>query len=116
MPGHYNKPTPPPPPKNPFDEQDTKNAAGKPLPGTGSKYKNGKKRDLGVGWGPQIQQPPMKKGKVNKDNKYYIFWGIMTISVLIGQIYVGLGYRTMAESIINLTNNADLLNVNSHIN
>lgn len=53
MPGHYKGPTPPPPPpKNPFDEQDTKNAAGKPLPGTGSKYKNGKKRDLGVGWGP----------------------------------------------------------------
>ncbi len=58
MPGHYNKPTPPPPPKppkppkSPFDEQNTNDAAGKPLPGTGSRYKNGKKRDLGVGWGP----------------------------------------------------------------
>ena len=57
MPGHYDGPPPPKPPapkspKSSFDEQNTNDAAGKPLPGTGSRYKNGKKRDLGVGWGP----------------------------------------------------------------
>ena len=63
MPDHYNRPGPPPPPaikppsrpeKSAFDEQKTEDAAGKPLPGTGSRYtKDGKKKkDLGVGWGP----------------------------------------------------------------
>ena len=41
----------------------------------------------------------MAKGKVRKTNKYYTFWGIMTIAVVLGQIYVGLGYRIMADSI-----------------
>tara|TARA_Y100001951_G_C11187453_1_gene209490 strand:- start:66 stop:227 length:162 start_codon:yes stop_codon:yes gene_type:complete len=53
MPGHYPKPPKPKAPPNPFDEQNTKDAAGKPLPGTGSRYdKHGKKIELGVGWGP----------------------------------------------------------------
>ena len=44
----------------------------------------------------------MAKGKVNKTNKYYTFWGIMTIAVVLGQIYVGLGYRLMTSSIFEL--------------
>jgi hypothetical protein len=55
----------------------------------------------------------MAKGKVRKTNKYYTFWGIMTIAVVIGQIYVGLGYRQMSTSIIELT---EQLNDNSHTN
>ena len=38
-----------------------------------------------------------------KSNKYYIFWGAATIAVMAGQIYVGNGYRTMSESIKDLT-------------
>ena len=45
----------------------------------------------------------MPKGKVRKTNKYYTFWGIMTIAVVIGQIYVGLGYREMSNTIIEAT-------------
>ena len=45
----------------------------------------------------------MAKGKVRKTNKYYTFWGIMTIAVVIGQIYVGLGYREMSNTIIEAT-------------
>jgi len=30
---------------------------------------------------------------------YYIFWGLMSASVVAGQIYVGTGYREMSESI-----------------
>ena len=44
----------------------------------------------------------MTKGKVKKTNKYYTFWGIMTIAVVIGQLYVGLGYRLMTTSIFEL--------------
>ena len=54
----------------------------------------------------------MSKGRVRKTNKYYTFWGIMTIAVVIGQIYVGSGYRQMSKSITELIE----INVNSHIN
>ena len=29
---------------------------------------------------------------------YYVFWGICTVAVVAGQIYVGSGYRAMSES------------------
>ena len=38
-----------------------------------------------------------------KSNKYYIFWGACTIAVMAGQIYVGAGYRSMSESVKDLT-------------
>ena len=41
----------------------------------------------------------MPKGRVRKTNKYYTFWGIMTIAVVTGQLYVGLGYRDMTNTI-----------------
>jgi len=50
----------------------------------------------------------MKKGKVRKTNKYYTFWGIMTVAVVIGQVYVGLGYREMSNTIIESTKAARL--------
>ena len=40
----------------------------------------------------------MKKHQI-KSGYYYIFWGLATISVLFGQVYVGSGYRQMSESI-----------------
>ena len=55
----------------------------------------------------------MTKGKVKKTNKYYTFWGIMTIAVVLGQIYVGSGYRQMSSSILELI---EQINVNSHTN
>ena len=38
-----------------------------------------------------------------KSNKYYIFWGAATVAVIIGQVYIGIGYRLMTQSIIDLT-------------
>ena len=38
-----------------------------------------------------------------KSRFYYLFWGIATIFVVAGQIYVGTGYREMAESTNELT-------------
>ncbi len=37
-----------------------------------------------------------------KSKFYYIFWGIATVSVLAGQIYVGSGYRQMSYSVNRL--------------
>jgi len=50
----------------------------------------------------------MKKSKSKlraqvKSRFYYIFWGIATVSVVTGQIYVGTGYRQMSTSVNRLT-------------
>ena len=37
-----------------------------------------------------------------KSTPYYIFWATATIAVVIGQIYVGSGYRQMSQEIKNL--------------
>ena len=34
-----------------------------------------------------------------KSHWYYVFWGIATVSVVAGQVYVGSGYRDMANEI-----------------
>ena len=34
-----------------------------------------------------------------KSKFYYIFWGIATVSVVFGQLYVGSGYRMFARSL-----------------
>jgi len=36
-----------------------------------------------------------------KSQWYYIFWGVCAVAVVGGQIYVGLGYREMAEATKN---------------
>ena len=37
-----------------------------------------------------------------KSSSYYLFWGIATVAVVAGQIYVGSGYRNMSRSIDSL--------------
>ena len=34
-----------------------------------------------------------------KSSSYYTFWGIATVSVVFGQLYVGSGYRMFARSL-----------------
>ena len=34
-----------------------------------------------------------------KSRFYYIFWGSATLAVFVGQLYVGSGFRKMAETI-----------------
>ena len=38
-----------------------------------------------------------------KSSSYYTFWGIATVAVVAGQIYVGNGYRKMSEKVGDLT-------------
>ncbi len=43
-----------------------------------------------------------KKEKIRaqvKSRWYYIFWGTATLTVFVGQMYVGNGFRRMAESV-----------------
>ena len=50
----------------------------------------------------------MKRDKVTKvraqvkSRWYYLFWGAATLSVFAGQLYVGMGYRSMSGSIDTL--------------
>ena len=46
--------------------------------------------------------PPMwqeKRRNQVKSKFYYIFWGVATVSVVLGQVYVGAGYRSFAKSL-----------------
>tara|TARA_B100000965_G_scaffold96312_1_gene78628 strand:+ start:6248 stop:6490 length:243 start_codon:yes stop_codon:yes gene_type:complete len=45
-------------------------------------------------WGSRKQK---QRAQV-KSRFYYLFWGVATVSVLAGQLYVGSGYRQMARS------------------
>jgi hypothetical protein len=37
-----------------------------------------------------------------KSHWYYVFWGICTVAVLSGQVYIGNGYHSMSNSVNNL--------------
>jgi len=37
-----------------------------------------------------------------KSRFYYLFWGIATVSVVLGQLYVGSGYRIFAQSLLKI--------------
>ena len=41
----------------------------------------------------------MESGKVFKTEKYYFFWGICTVAVVLGQIYVASSYRELAKAL-----------------
>ena len=45
----------------------------------------------------------MKRHQI-KSKWYYIFWGIATASVVLGQFQVGNGYRQMVNSIEQIKN------------
>jgi len=49
------------------------------------------------------------KPRQKKSRTYYYFWGIATISVVVGQIYVGNGFRRMAESADGISADINLL-------
>jgi len=52
----------------------------------------------------------MKSEKVKaqvKSRWYYIFWGTATVSVVLGQLYVGTGYRSMYDGMQELLDKVD---------
>ena len=42
-----------------------------------------------------------------KSRWYYVFWGIATVSVVAGQVYVGTGYRILSDDIKELLGKVD---------
>lgn len=42
-----------------------------------------------------------------KSRLYYIFWGTATIAVVLGQLYVGTGYRVLHGGMQELLNKVD---------
>ena len=50
-----------------------------------------------------------------KSSWYYIFWGPASAAVVVGQLYIGVGYRMMTQSIIDLTEVFTLIRENDEI-
>ena len=46
-----------------------------------------------------------------KSRWYYIFWGTATVSVVLGQLYVGTGYRLMAGAVFDMMRNGVMVEV-----
>tara|TARA_B100001939_G_C16629954_1_gene483012 strand:+ start:222 stop:416 length:195 start_codon:yes stop_codon:yes gene_type:complete len=42
-----------------------------------------------------------------KSRFYYVFWGIATVAVVAGQLYVGTGYRVLHQDMRELFNKID---------
>ena len=42
-----------------------------------------------------------------KSRWYYIFWGTATVSVVLGQLYVGTGYRVLHDDMRQLLNKVE---------
>ena len=42
-----------------------------------------------------------------KSSHYYIFWGVATLAVVLGQLYVGTGYRVLHGDMRELLNKVD---------
>ena len=46
-----------------------------------------------------------------KSRWYYIFWGTATVTVFAGQMYVGNGFRRMADSLDNVLDSPIILDI-----
>jgi hypothetical protein len=56
----------------------------------------------------------MKREKLRaqvKSRFYYYFWGAATIAVVLGQLYVGTGYRIMTGAMLQLLDNVILVKI-----
>ena len=52
----------------------------------------------------------MKRQKLRaqvKSRFYYVFWGTATVAVVLGQLYVGTGYRILHQGMQELINKVD---------
>ena len=50
---------------------------------------------------PAYQKIQKQRNQV-KSRFYYIFWGIATVAVVLGQLYVGSGYRAYAGALLRI--------------
>ena len=62
----------------------------------------------------EIQQVSKKSEKQKhqvKSRWYYIFWGTCTVAVCAGQVFVGNGFRRMADSLDNVLESPIILDI-----
>ena len=52
-------------------------------------------------WGKNDRKLVKQRAQV-KSRFYYLFWGIATVSVVLGQLYVGSGYRAYANALLRI--------------
>ena len=54
-----------------------------------------------------MKDKKIKRKAQVKSSHYYLFWGVCTVAVVLGQVYVGTGYRLLAGSMQQLINRVD---------
>ena len=59
----------------------------------------------------QMTKDKKKQRHQVKSRWYYIFWGTATVTVFAGQMYVGNGFRRMADSLDNVLESPILLDI-----
>tara|TARA_B100000902_G_scaffold285803_1_gene271818 strand:- start:1624 stop:1884 length:261 start_codon:yes stop_codon:yes gene_type:complete len=52
-------------------------------------------------WGSGRTESEKQRNQV-KSRFYYLFWGIATTSVVLGQVYVGAGYRAYSKALMQI--------------
>tara|TARA_B100001173_G_scaffold242379_1_gene212324 strand:+ start:5535 stop:5768 length:234 start_codon:yes stop_codon:yes gene_type:complete len=58
-------------------------------------------------WGKDDKKLVKQRAQV-KSRFYYLFWGIATVSVVLGQLYVGSGYRAYANALLRIFNTIEV--------
>ena len=58
-------------------------------------------------WGKDDRKLVKQRAQV-KSRFYYLFWGIATVSVVAGQLYVGSGYRAYANALLRIFNTIEV--------
>ena len=56
----------------------------------------------------KVSKKSEKKSHQLKSRWYYIFWGTATVAVVLGQIYVGTGYRVMSGAFFDLLESIEI--------
>ena len=59
----------------------------------------------------EVSKKSEKQRHQVKSRWYYIFWGTATVTVFAGQMYVGNGFRRMAESLDNVMDSPIILDI-----
>ena len=59
----------------------------------------------------QVSKKSEKQKHQVKSRWYYIFWGTCTVAVCAGQIFVGNGFRRMANSLDNVLESPIILDI-----
>ena len=54
-----------------------------------------------------MKNKKIKRKAQVKSSHYYLFWGVCTIAVVLGQLYVGTGYRVLHGGVQELLNKVD---------